>query len=268
MFTQYGKTCFGWATTINNTVVCVFFALKMRYKYYRKLFTFWTNEIVKYFSFDGIFDYSSYALVEHILTHWNDAYMRQKMNHRWSSQWLVTYLAPSRYLNQWWFIVNWTLGDIRQWHFIKNSNIFIWKMHLNIPSAKCRPFCLGLNLWRKYSIKTWRSYFLICVYGFTIVDSWQFILVQKLSRVICIWVQWPTHNLSPGIWHEHISTVILIVAGNCLGPIWMDWRTAPTPCVSTLTGLAEVKDTHHLRNLLSIWFWLPKRAMEPNLYHL
>ena len=33
--------------------------------------------------------------------------------------------APSHYLNQCWNIVNWTLGNKLQWHFILNSYIFI-----------------------------------------------------------------------------------------------------------------------------------------------
>ena len=32
-----------------------------------------------------------------------DAYMRQETNHHWP--------APSHYLNQWWNIVNWTIGN-------------------------------------------------------------------------------------------------------------------------------------------------------------
>ena len=34
-------------------------------------------------------------------------------------------VAPSHYLNQCWRIVNWTLGDKRQWNFNQNTKFFI-----------------------------------------------------------------------------------------------------------------------------------------------
>ena len=36
----------------------------------------------------------------------------------------VAYSAPSHYLNQIWFIVNWTIRDKIKWKFCENSNIF------------------------------------------------------------------------------------------------------------------------------------------------
>ena len=45
----------------------------------------------------------------------SDAYMRR----------LGACLAPSHYLNQWWNIVNCTLGNKVQWNFNRNLNIFI-----------------------------------------------------------------------------------------------------------------------------------------------
>ena len=35
-----------------------------------------------------------------------------------------SYLAPSHYLNQCWFIVNWTLGTKLKWSFNKNTKLF------------------------------------------------------------------------------------------------------------------------------------------------
>ena len=43
---------------------------------------------------------------------------------RW---WLVTYLAPSHYLNQCWVIANWTLRNKLQWNFDQNTKLFIHK---------------------------------------------------------------------------------------------------------------------------------------------
>ena len=49
------------------------------------------------------------------------AYMRQLIGS--SNNW--PYSAPSHYLNQCWWIVNWTLGDKRQWNFNQNTKFFI-----------------------------------------------------------------------------------------------------------------------------------------------
>ena len=56
-------------------------------------------------------------------------------------------LSPGRrhYLIRCWDFVHWTLRNKLQWHFNRNSNIFIKKMRLKM-SAKWRPFCLGLNV--------------------------------------------------------------------------------------------------------------------------
>ena len=59
----------------------------------------------------------------------------------WFRQWLVTYSAPSHYLNQCWVIVNWTLMNKLQWNFNQNTKLSFTKMHLKISSAKWRPFC-------------------------------------------------------------------------------------------------------------------------------
>ena len=53
--------------------------------------------------------------------------------------------APSHYLNQWWDIVNWTLGNKLQRNINRNSHIFE-KMQLKMSSGKWRPSCLGLNV--------------------------------------------------------------------------------------------------------------------------
>ena len=51
-----------------------------------------------------------------------------EMGHHWFMQWLVAFSAPSHYLNQWWLMVNWTLGNKVQWNFYQNWNIFIDKI--------------------------------------------------------------------------------------------------------------------------------------------
>ena len=46
-----------------------------------------------------------------------------ELGHHWFRWWLVACLVPSHYLNQCWFIVNWTSGNKFQWNF--NRNIII-----------------------------------------------------------------------------------------------------------------------------------------------
>ena len=53
-------------------------------------------------------------------------------------------LAPSHYLNQCWKNVNFTtISEI----LIEIHKFAFKKMHLEIPSPKSRPFCLGRNVW-------------------------------------------------------------------------------------------------------------------------
>ena len=48
-----------------------------------------------------------------------------KRRHHWFRWWLVAWPVPRHYLNQWWNIVNWTLGNKFQWNFHQNTTIFI-----------------------------------------------------------------------------------------------------------------------------------------------
>ena len=85
-----------------------------------------------------------------------DPYMRQQINYHWFRQWLVTWQAPSYYLNWRWNIVNWTLRNKLQWNLNRNSYIFIqenafenvvWKMVVIL----CQPQCVNRadTLWNK-----------------------------------------------------------------------------------------------------------------------
>ena len=60
--------------------------------------------------------------------------------------WLVAWPAPSHYLNQYWNIVNWILGNRIQWNLNRNSYIFIqenafenvvWKMVAILSRLRC-----------------------------------------------------------------------------------------------------------------------------------
>ena len=48
-----------------------------------------------------------------------------ELGQHWFRQWLVTWSAPSHYLNQCWNIVNWTLRNKLQWNSNQNTKIFI-----------------------------------------------------------------------------------------------------------------------------------------------
>ena len=37
--------------------------------------------------------------------------------------------------------------DKFQWHFNRNANFSLKKMHMKMSSENCRPLCLGLNVW-------------------------------------------------------------------------------------------------------------------------
>ena len=54
--------------------------------------------------------------------------------------------APSHYLNPWWNIVNWTLGNKFKWNCNKNLNIFIKKNAFKMVYVKWRPFCFWFNV--------------------------------------------------------------------------------------------------------------------------
>ena len=106
----------------------------------------------------------------------------------------------------------------------------------------------GSIWWRhhEYTLRKW--------YGDTL-DSQQTYLLREPSTAICISGQWPTPNVPPGTWHEHITTLILSIMGNCLGPIWLDWCTVHTTWRhGRIYYLDRVKDAHPLWDLLGIWF--------------
>ena len=55
----------------------------------------------------------------------------------------VVYSAPSHYLRDWWFIVNWLNGNNVQSNLNKNKDILIEEMSLKMSFAKCCSFRLS-----------------------------------------------------------------------------------------------------------------------------
>ena len=65
---------------------------------------------------------------------------------------LFTWSAPSHYLNQWMDIIYWTLRHKLQWNINRNSWISIQENSIKMSSAKCWPFCLSLNVLRRWIV--------------------------------------------------------------------------------------------------------------------
>ena len=63
----------------------------------------------------------------HHLTPPSDAYMRQWIGSASVQIMACAYSAPSHYLNQCWYIVNWTLGNTLQWNLNQNTNFSFHK---------------------------------------------------------------------------------------------------------------------------------------------
>ena len=58
----------------------------------------------------------------------------------WFRQWLITCPVPSRCLNKYWLIVNWTLRYKFQWYLNLTIMVFTEKMHLKMSSVIWQPF--------------------------------------------------------------------------------------------------------------------------------
>ena len=102
-------------------------------------------------------------------SHLSAAYIRQGSGSEFIQVMACRLTAPSHYLNHCWLIVNWTLGNKLQRHFIQNKISFT-KIHLKMSSAKWRPFCPGgdelkgelWGLW--YEFNVWAMCYLwICI---------------------------------------------------------------------------------------------------------
>ena len=50
-----------------------------------------------------------------------------ELGQHWFRQWLVACSAPSHYLNQYWLVVNLTLGNQSQWNSSPNTKLFIYE---------------------------------------------------------------------------------------------------------------------------------------------
>ena len=84
----------------------------------------------------------------YIVTHWSRAthLCVSNLTINGFRSWLVGWPAPSHYLNRCWNIINWPLA-INFSESLSEIQIFSFKkMHLEMASAKWRPFCLGLNV--------------------------------------------------------------------------------------------------------------------------
>ena len=69
----------------------------------------------------------------------------------------MAWSAPSHYLNQYWNIVDWTLGTNFSQTLIRIQTFSSKKIYLKMLSAKWRPFCLSLNALKNEFNMEWKS---------------------------------------------------------------------------------------------------------------
>ena len=85
------------------------------------------------------------------LTHWGLVlpYGIMNLGQYWFGQWLVTYLVPSHYLNQWWHTVNRILWHKLGWNLNENIRIFIqenaFENVCKMSAFLLRPQCVKLS---------------------------------------------------------------------------------------------------------------------------
>ena len=93
------------------------------------------------------------------LTHWGwVTHMRQWTYDHWFRYWLVAWMAPSHFMNQWWTIVNLTLRNKLQWNTNRKLHIFIKENAFE--NVVCQS---GSHLARPQCFKR----ILVCIYTWT-----------------------------------------------------------------------------------------------------
>ena len=82
------------------------------------------------------------------LTHWGRVrhICISNLPHHWFRWWLITFSEPSHYLNQYWFVIDWTSRNNFQWNLNQNTTVFILEIWLKNVVCEWRPFCLSLNV--------------------------------------------------------------------------------------------------------------------------
>ena len=92
----------------------------------------------------------------HPLTHWG------RVTHICVGYITITYSdrswsAPSHYLNQCWYIVNWALKNKLYWNLSRKSHIFIQENAFEIVVSEMASFCFGLNVLTWASLMSFRD---------------------------------------------------------------------------------------------------------------
>ena len=128
------------------------------------------------------------------LTHWGWVMhiCFSRLDHHWFRQWLVTWSAPSHYLNQCWNIVNWALRNKLQGNFNRNSYIFtqenafqdvVWKMAAILSQPQC------VN-WTNVKYNQWGLKCKQSVYHFVQISICLNSKLQTYTHSKCINFQW------------------------------------------------------------------------------
>ena len=96
--------------------------------------------------------------------------------------------APSHYLNQYWVIINWTLGNTFQWNFNQNTRLFI---HENEPeNIVCE---MAAILSKERWVERYIVVYSMPPYTFTVTRSYLECKPQTFNWILC-WIQ-PEHKM-------------------------------------------------------------------------
>ena len=86
---------------------------------------------------------------------------------------ILAWSAPSHYLDQSWYIVNWILWNKLQWNSIEILTFSSHKIHLKVLSLKWQPFCIGLdvsNVLITFHVSNWHVQY--CADGVQVMSDW------------------------------------------------------------------------------------------------
>ena len=126
--------------------------------------------------------------------------IRQWNNYHWFRYWLVTWSAPSHYLNQWWNIVDWALRNKIQKMVFAIFTFSFKKIQLKILPAQWLPLCIGLS---------------VIIFGKNYESNW---LSVSLSQLIVVSYRRPgttskeifAHRLLLKVLHQYILVSLSI----------------------------------------------------------
>ena len=109
------------------------------------------------------------------------------------------------YLNQWWNIFNWTLGNKFQWNFHQNTTIFIhenafenifWIMVAILSGPRCNPMMRRVKTPHHVHLRLYRCSFVLKHAG-----DWYFWRLIHFSKIIVVLSVKYRHLVGAGSWN-------------------------------------------------------------------